>query len=85
MPTYRTVIFLDGDDFDKWYAEFDSEGWDNGFEYLLQWEYGEGGVISISEPWGAYEDSMTFFNGGLEYVVSYNWNLAYVSLTEVIR
>jgi hypothetical protein len=84
MPKYRTVIFLSGDDFDEWYAEFDSEGWDNGFEYLLRWEYGEGD-ISESEPWGYYDDSMTFFDGSSEYVVSYNYNLAYVSLTEVIR
>jgi hypothetical protein len=84
MSRYRLVIFLSGDDFDKWYDEFNSEGWDNGFEYLLQWEYGDGEATD-SEPWGAYEDSMTFFDGDLEYVVSYNYNLAYVSLTEVIR
>lgn len=85
MTKYRTVVFLSGDEFDKWYAEFESEGMDNAFEYLLQWEYGESGEIYESPPWGLDDTVYTTTDGPIHYVVSYNWNLSYVSLTEVIR
>lgn len=83
MSEYRDVIFLqDPEEFDRWYVEFDESG-QQGFEYLLQWEYGEG-EIRITPPWGSNDTVEWFFDGNLTYVVSYNWHLQYVSLTEVI-
>ena len=85
MPKYRSVVFLqDPADFDRWYVEFD-EGYDEGFEYLLQWEYGEDGEVTDTEPWGNSDTIYECKDGDLTYVVAYNWNLAYVSLTQVIE
>lgn len=84
MPKFRDVVFLDDSaEFDKWYVEFD-ESPEEGFRYLLQWEYGETGEVRDTPPWGM-GDTIEYFNDGdLTYAVSYNWNLSYVSLTEVM-
>lgn len=82
MPKYRSVVFLQGDDFQVWYDYFDANGYDDCFEYLLQWEYGEGEVYD-SEPWGSLDKTYESVDGDNKYVVSYNYNLSYVSLTAV--
>ena len=83
---YRSVVFLDSpEDFDRWYEEMDSEGIDSGFEYLLQWEYGEGCEESETIPWGSLDVTSVHWDGDNQYVVSYNWNLQCVSLTEILE
>ncbi len=85
MVKYRSVTFLQGDDTDQPFKILDSQGTDDLFEYLLQWEYGENGTESTEEPWGFMDDTSDHYDGDLHYVVSWNWNLAYVSLTEVLN
>lgn len=82
---YRSVIFLDGDNSDEAFKILDAVGEDDLFEYLLQWEYGETGEVYSDIPWGTYDVTNFHYDGDLEYCVAYNWNLSYVSLTEVIK
>lgn len=82
---YREVIFLqDPAEFDKWYVEFDEDS-SQGFDYLLQWEHGDDGVIRKEPPWGTADDVEYFQDGDNDYAISYNWHLSYVGLTQIIR
>ena len=85
MSKYRDVIFLqDPSDFDRWYVEYD-ESSRQGFEYLLQWEYGDDIELRDTPSWGSY-DTIEYFNDGDNvYALSYNWNLQYVSLTQIVE
>lgn len=76
---------MDGDDADKAFKELNMFGEGSLFEYLLQWEYGETGEVYSDIPWGTYDVTAFFKNGDLDYCVAYNWNLGYVSLTEVMK
>lgn len=82
---YRSVVFLDGDSSDEPFRELNMFGEEALFEYLLQWEYGETGEVYSDIPWGTYDVTAFFNQGDISYCVAYNWNLAYVSLTEVIN
>lgn len=86
MSKYRNVVFIGNGDqaeFDRWYVDWDDSK-EDGFAYLLQWEYGEPGEISDTPPWG-HSDTVEYFSvDRISYAVSYNWHLSYVSLTEVI-
>lgn len=82
---YRSVVFLDGDSSDEPFRILDQSGIDDLFEYLLMWEYGESGEIQKEPPWGNLDDRYITTDGPITYVVSWNWNLSYVSLTEVIH
>lgn len=82
---YRSVVFLDGGSSDIPFEILNKQGEDALFEYLLQWEYGEPGEVYSDIPWGTYDVTNFIEQDGIEYCVAYNWNLAYVSLTEVIR
>lgn len=84
MPKYRSVVFIDGDSADEPFKILDANGSGDLFEYLLQWEYGESVTESDEAPWGFYDFTSDHYDGELWYVVSWNWNLGYVSLTEVI-
>lgn len=82
---YRRVIFLDEDNSDEPFKILNDLGEDDLFEYLLQWEYGEEIPLENDIPWGTYDVTYFSNDGDIEYCVAYNWNLAYVSLTEVIH
>jgi hypothetical protein len=84
MLKYRSVVFIDGDEANEPFKILDANGADDLFEYLLQWEYGESTTESFDEPWGLWDSTSDHYDGDLHYVVSWNWNLGYVSLTEVI-
>lgn len=84
MPKYRNVVFLQGDESDAPFDILTDLGEDDLFEYLLQWEYGEGEALP-DIPWGTYDVTSFHYDGDVEYCVSYNWHLSYVSLTEVIN
>lgn len=78
---YRTVVFLQDSEAVEALDILDKNGEDDLFEYLLQWECGdEGADVREEPPYGRYD--MIFERG--EYVISYDWNGQYVSLTEVI-
>lgn len=81
---FRSVVFLDGDNADEALRILDRDGDDSLFEYLMQWEYGEPSEESDREPWGQSDWTTTHRCGDSAYVVSHNWNLSYVSLTEVV-
>lgn len=82
---YRSVVFIQGEESDEPFQILHQKGEDSLFEYLLQWEYGETGEVYSDIPWGTYDVTNFHKHGDLDYCVSYNWNLAYVSLTEVIN
>lgn len=84
MRKYRSVVFLDGGSSDEPFGILVDAGIDDLFEYLLQWEYGDSITESSVAPWGMYDSTYETTDGDLTYVVSYNWSLSYVSLTEVI-
>lgn len=86
MPTkYRSVVFLDSpEDFDRWYVEFD-ESREEGFKYLLQWEYGDEIPEDDSPGWGNLDTIEYFYDGLNKYAVAYNWNLSYVALTQIVE
>lgn len=86
-PRYRTVVFIGNgyqSEFDRWYVEYD-ESTQQGFEYLLHGEYGQEGEVADTPPWGWGDTVDHFKDGDLSYVVSHNWNLSYVALTEIIE
>jgi hypothetical protein len=85
MVKYRSVVFLDGDNSTEPLTILDDLGEDDLFEYLLRWEYGDSVTESFREPWGSSDWTSVHYDGPLKYVVSWNWNLAYVSLTEVLN
>lgn len=82
---YRRVIFLDGDNSDEAFKILNDLGEDYLFEYLLRWEYNDDIPLENDIPWGTYDVTSFHMDGENEYCVAYNWNLAYVSLTEVIH
>ena len=85
MKIYRTVVFLDSAvDFDTWFSEHDEDRRE-GLAFLLQWEYGETGEVSMTPPWGSDERTEEWNVGGLTYVVAWHWGLSHVSLTEVLE
>lgn len=75
---------MDGDSSDEPFKILNESGEVALFEYLLQWEYGDDIPLEDQIPWGSYDVTFFINQGGLEYCVACNWNLAYVSLTEVI-
>lgn len=81
---YRTVVFIQGEESDKPFDILHEDGVEALFEYLLQWEYGEAGELFDTKPWGTWDEVEYLAQGETEYAVSWNWNLAYVSLTEII-
>ncbi|HEY6020768.1 MAG TPA: hypothetical protein VIY48_12995 [Candidatus Paceibacterota bacterium] len=82
---YRSVVFIQGDESDEPFRILHNSGEDALLEYLMQWEYGETGEVYSDIPWGTYDVTCFFNIDDLEYCVAYNWNLSYVSLTEVIH
>lgn len=85
MPKYRNVLFLDQpQDFDTWYSYHDEDS-SEGFDFLIKWEYGDDIPLEDSPPWGSNDTIEYFDDGGNSYAVSFNWNLQYVSLTEIIE
>lgn len=84
MPKYRSVVFIQGDESDQAFRELNMFGEEALFEYLMQWEYGDSVTETSDIPWGTYDVTAFFSQGDVEYCVAYNWNLSYVSLTEVI-
>lgn len=84
---YRSVVFIGNGDqaeFDRWFVEYDEDP-KQGFEYLLQWEHGDHVPEYDSPPWGMHDTIEYFNDGDNSYAVSYNWNLSYVSLTEILE
>lgn len=84
MLKYRNIVFLDGEDTQEPFDIINNEGKDDVFEYLLKWDCGEVTNLYDTPPWGDDDYTSYHYDGGLIYVVSWNWNLSYFSLTEVI-
>jgi hypothetical protein len=85
VPKYRNVVFIqDPAEFDKWYVEYD-ENRDAGYNYLLQWEYGDDIPLTDEHGWGSSDQIEYFNDGDLSYAVTYNWHLSYVGLTEIVE
>lgn len=85
MPRYREVIFLqDPADFDRWYVEYDEDK-EQGFRYLLMWEYGDDIPLNDFPSWGTYDTIEYFEQRGIRYAMTHNWNLSYVALTEIVE
>lgn len=42
QPTYGTIVFMQGDDYNEFEAVLDERGEDAAFDHLNQWNYGEG-------------------------------------------
>lgn len=82
---YREVVFLQIDYFDSWWNIYDNEGLIKSAEYLYQWDsLDENQPLTDKEPWGQSDEIWEFVDKGTTYVLSYNYNLMYVSLTEVV-
>ena len=80
---YETVIFLDGDSFDEADEAANAHEGSYGeglFEYLSQWEYGDGVERHATPPWGWRDDTYAFDG----YIVAVNHGLAYASLTRIV-
>lgn len=110
MPTYGDVIVLQGDDYREFeamlYPRSSDEDLANGillgspdvksaFQYLMQWEYGEGVEERDTPGWGGSDSTAAFDAAGRRltrhaptvmsrgYVMSWHTGLSYASLTRV--
>ena len=92
LVTYRSVVFLSGDDATECLTEFldiedgyiihglTEESADAALDYLMQWEYGEG-ELTTWEPWGT-SDEVLVMDETRGYVISWNSGLGYIALTQ---
>lgn len=109
MTTYGNVIFLQGDDYQEFEAalypgstaEDLAEGSLLGspdvmaaFQYLMQWECGDGVEESDTPGWGSGDDVAVFTSAGKRsphradrikngYVMTWHTGLSYAGLTRV--
>jgi hypothetical protein len=77
---YRTIISIDAYK-DKTVANFFDNGItkDNLFEYLMNWEYGEGDETDV-EPWGTADNTYQYSDSDSDYMLVVNLNIEYVML-----
>ena len=82
--TYSTIVYMQGDEGYDALDILDELGLDALADYLMQWDYGEDHDVRDEAPWGSGYRTHTFTQGGLTYVVAYDFRLGAVSLTRVI-
>jgi len=79
---FREIVFLQDSNATE-ALNLLKEDSDAAFEYLKQWDYGEG-EESENPPWGEGDRRIRFpKEGTIEYVLSYNRSLDYISLTAI--
>ena len=89
MPKkYRTIIFLqdytlEHPERERFEVMLDNRESEELFDFLLQWDMGDGGEYSERKPWGSADTVKHFDRHGEKYAVSYNYGLGYAALTEI--
>lgn len=77
---YRSIVFLQGDDFPEFEKVWEEHGFHRAAEYLMQWESGETtDVDTVEEPWGAWDSVYRLEDG---YIMTVNWRLGYAGLCQ---
>ena len=83
---YRNVIFLQGSEAVPYIELLNEKGSKYVMEELFDHDYGEG-EITEEKPWGKADDLWEWkdSNSKEHWMLSYNQDLDYISLTEVIE
>lgn len=78
---YARIIFLQGEEANEPLNILDEQGEQATFEYLQQWNHRELNEVERFAP-GGMNDTLYKSKG---YVMSYNLNIGYISLTKIIE
>lgn len=81
---YQHIVFLQENEAEEAIATLEEEGAEAAFEYLLQWDYGEGEETD-TPPWGTKDHLYRYFDGEFEYVMSVNFVLPYIGLFKEVE
>ena len=76
---YETIIYLQGHEAIEVETIFNEKGADEAIKHLLQWDYGDGGEETDSEPWG----TACKLYAKNDLVMNYNTGLPYFGLTRI--
>lgn len=81
---YQHIVFMQENEAEEAIATLEEEGAEAAFEYLLQWDYGEGEETD-TPPWGTKDHLYRYFDGEFEYVMSVNFVLPYIGLFKEVE
>ncbi len=81
---YQHIVFMQENEAEEAIATLEEEGAEAAFEYLLQWDHGEGEETD-TPPWGTKDHLYRYFDGEFEYVMSVNFGLPYIGLCKEVE
>ena len=81
---YQHIVFMQENEAEEAIATLEEEGAEAAFEYLLQWDHGEGEETD-TPPWGTEDHLYRYFDGEFEYVMSVNFVLPYIGLCKEVE
>lgn len=81
---YQHIVFMQEHEADEAIDILCDQGAEAAFEYLLQWDYGEGEETD-TPPWGTKDHLYRYFDGEFEYVMSVNFVLPYIGLHKEVE
>lgn len=87
MTKYRSVVFIQGDEAVPFIETLDEMGSKRAMEELFEYDIDENGELSSEPPFGNADDLFVWKDSNTKehYILSVNWNIPYISLTEVIE
>lgn len=81
---YQHIVFMQEHEADEAIDILCDQGAEAAFEYLLQWDHGEGEETD-TPPWGTKDCLYRYFDGEFEYVMSVNFVLPYIGLHKEVE
>ena len=87
MTKYRNVIFMQGDEALPFIETLNEYGSKRAMEELFEYDIDENGEFSSEPPFGNTDELFVWKDSNTKghYILSVNWDIPYIALTEVIE